>query len=185
MYDDFYLDDRPSICVVCGMNDETMLTKHHIIPYMFRKHFPEYLKNHSSYDVVVMCEEHHSNYEQEATKLKKILYKKYNIASENNLKLKKLSKTLLNVKLDIPKSRIIEIQNEIEKITGLEFDNITTYQLQCWSNNIDLGKEVVKNITDFQSFIEMWRQHFLDYAKPKFMSKHWKVKKSYFKNEIK
>ena len=33
------------------------------------------------------------------------------------------------------------------------------------------GKDAV------QGFVEMWREHFLEHAKPKYMPKHWDVKR--------
>ena len=42
----FYLQERRNICVVCGTQEN--LTKHHCVPYCFRKHFPNEYKSHTS-----------------------------------------------------------------------------------------------------------------------------------------
>src|SRR5271154_4010708 len=38
---------RQSICVVCGTDKD--LTKHHVVPTRFRKHFPVEIKSHASF----------------------------------------------------------------------------------------------------------------------------------------
>ena len=43
---------RENICVVCGDNNLSHLTKHHTIPYEYRRYFPDELKSHNSIYVV-------------------------------------------------------------------------------------------------------------------------------------
>ena len=183
--DDFHLSEKEPVCVVCGEKEASKLTKHHIIPYMFRKFLPDELKNYNSYDVVIICNEHHSAYEKHANDLKDIIFEEYGIKHHTNnyKRLKKLSKTLLNYKNRIPKERITEIKNEIEKISGIKFSKIRKAKLLEWSEDVNVGEAVVQKITDYQKFFERWRQHFLDHAKPKFMSEHWVVNKKLIYNE--
>ncbi|KAJ4457155.1 hypothetical protein PAPYR_7449 [Paratrimastix pyriformis] len=48
----------------------TALTKHHIVPYLYRHYFPHALKAHLSHDVVLLCHACHERYEQHADCLK-------------------------------------------------------------------------------------------------------------------
>lgn len=177
--DEFHLSEKEPVCVVCGEKDPSKLTKHHIIPYMFRKFLPDELKNYNSYDVVIICDDHHGEYERHATDLKEVIFQEYGVRhhTKDYKRLQKLSKTLLNYKNRIPKSRIEEIKCEIEEISGLRFNKIKKSQLLEWSEDVNIGEAVVRKIDDYQEFFERWRQHFLDYAKPKFMNEHWIVDK--------
>ncbi|KAL0219622.1 hypothetical protein P9112_005275 [Eukaryota sp. TZLM1-RC] len=47
-------------CVVCGQRETT---KHHVVPYTYRKHFPYTLKCNQSFDVVNLCNDCHQKYE--------------------------------------------------------------------------------------------------------------------------
>ena len=57
-------------CVICGKTSE--LTLHHVIPYLFRRHFAAKDKDHSRQWCVLLCEDHH----QEAEILMEDVYRK-------------------------------------------------------------------------------------------------------------
>lgn len=52
---------RDNKCIVCGTEED--LTKHHVIPYTFRKLMSPKLKDHRSEEIVPLCEHHHREYE--------------------------------------------------------------------------------------------------------------------------
>jgi hypothetical protein len=52
---------RVNKCLVCGTEEN--LTKHHVIPYTFRKLMSPELKDHRSEEIVPLCEDHHREYE--------------------------------------------------------------------------------------------------------------------------
>lgn len=64
----FYTMDRSNQCVVCG-NKEKYL-KYHIVPLLYRQHFPNSFKSHRSHDVVLLCLECHEQASRETEKLK-------------------------------------------------------------------------------------------------------------------
>lgn len=177
----FGLEEIHNRCVVCG--SEEYLTRHHIVPYCYRKYFPEELKSHNFHDVVSMCASCHDSYERKADELKLELAIKYNaplnagIEVDNKLiKLVKIAKTLLYTK-SIPKKRIDFLKkvlktelnvgrlsnSKIEKISNMEYVKIKKTH----------GEIVMSNIYDIQDFIKMWRQHFMKNNNCKYLSKNW------------
>ena len=68
--DNYNISDKENICVVSGCDDWTKLTKHHVVPYMYRKWFPLEYKSRSCHDIVLITLENHHNYEIKANKLK-------------------------------------------------------------------------------------------------------------------
>ena len=67
----FYVGEKENLCVVCG--DEDSLTKHHIVPTCFRRHFPAEYKSHLSHDVLLVCEACHEAYEYHAYQKKTVI----------------------------------------------------------------------------------------------------------------
>ena len=55
--DAFYSADRLNKCVVCGATEN--YSRFHVVPTLYRTHFPDNLKSHRSHDVVLLCFECH------------------------------------------------------------------------------------------------------------------------------
>lgn len=54
LYDDnFYTVDRENKCVCCGKEKD--YSRFHVIPTLYRQHFPDELKSHRSHDIVLLC----------------------------------------------------------------------------------------------------------------------------------
>jgi cation-transporting P-type ATPase D len=54
IYDDqFYVVDRKNICVVCGKDKD--YSRFHVVPTLYRTHFPDELKSHRAHDIVLLC----------------------------------------------------------------------------------------------------------------------------------
>ena len=51
--DEFYVKEKSNMCVCCGAEQNYL--RFHVVPTMYRKHFPEEFKSHSSHDVVLLC----------------------------------------------------------------------------------------------------------------------------------
>lgn len=173
----FQLSTKDAGCVVCGETKVENLTKHHIVPYMFKKYFPDELKNYNSYDVAMMCLIHHDEYEKKANELKNQIFYEFGLPTFETqteyLKLRKLAGALLVYKESIPKSRIKEIKGIIEERTKEKASKENLIKLA--SQDFDMGKMVVEKITNFEEFVIRWRKHFIENAKPKFMSEHWDI----------
>lgn len=192
--DPFYLSPKEDICVVSGVN--TNLTKHHIVPTCFRKHFPEKYKNHASHDVVLLNRKIHDKYEKDATSLKKEIAKKYNVPMQKTIKIskykfKKIQESARIILEDFEKNNIEKSEKtihrkyirfftnkkkvskkDVERILKLSYSDATSCQ-----NNISYGESVVKNLDSIEEFIIMWRKHFVDKTQPKFLPEYWDVNK--------
>lgn len=186
--DEYYLSSKKNMCVVCGETEIEILTKHHIVPIEYRKHFPEVLKSRSSHDVVVICQEHHYEYENNfAQKRKRELEIFYDI-SEPKLSTDKKrtykAYCLANLLMDtekvhkIPEERIILMTNEIKDVFGHDdLYEITKHNINeiIENENLIIGKQIVDKIQNFETFIKGWRQHFIHSMSPLYMPDGWSV----------
>lgn len=187
--DDYYLTLKENRCVVTGEKDITMLTKHHVVPYMYRKHFPLEYKDRSSHDIVLMTKKEHSNYERKADLFKIELEKKYGIYDEYN-KMKKqydfykksasYANVIIKHKNKIPKDRLIFLYSEIIKLSGVKPTSrnlrlLVKEDRRIFKKEIERGKFLVDKINNYKEFCIMWRKHFVENTNPKFLPKGWDV----------
>jgi hypothetical protein len=156
---------------------------------MYRRHFPLDIKGRSSHDVVVICVDHHTEYEAVATELKNKLNVEITgerIVSEAKpgLHVARYCRTLCNNSHRIPEDRKQEMIKYVAEHIGGE---VTTermydfYQEYEASNGSAPGKVVVDNLKtkqDIQDFIVFWRKHFIDTMNPKFMIDFWDINRS-------
>lgn len=195
-YKDYYLGEKKNVCVVCGTSED--LTKHHVVPQFYRKHFPVQIKARSSHDLVVICHKDHYDYETEAGKLSKQIAIEYGVSIHSGT-LKKAPRRSSNwgqydilrglsialSKPGIPEKAIEEIKLKITKINGsLPSDE----ELKIIANSIPISKShskikeqthgylVVQKLIEtntLNEFSQRWRHHFLEISKPKFMPNGW------------
>ncbi|XP_033757697.1 exonuclease 3'-5' domain-containing protein 2-like isoform X2 [Pecten maximus] len=192
--DDYYLQDKENICVVCGV-DESYIRKC-VIPREYRKYLPHRLKEHSSHDVLLMCVPCHMESTQHDSVLRYQLADQCNAPIDNGSgiklhldeelrKVQSASKALLKSRDKIPVERREALENTIKSF--YDVDEITD-ELLHKAVDIDYkirnkyykphGKRVVthmKKNDGLFNFEKRWRQHFLDTMKPKFMPKSWSV----------
>lgn len=193
--DDFYLQSRQNCCVVCGATDN--LTRHHCVPYMYRKNFPEQMKIHSSHDILVVCVDHHEEYERKADEFKRSIAKKVGLPypsvhktfDREKGRIASLANAILKYREQIPVDKQIKMLAELREKTGktlfneMEIENLAnSYSGPVADpNNINHGKEVIDRIVGrngFESLFEFaseWRKHFLDTMNPQFMPDNWDV----------
>jgi len=179
------LDEMLNICVNCG-GDE-FLTRHHIVPYCYRKFFPLELKSHQSHDILSMCSSCHEDYEVKSFKLKESLSVQYGVPINGNIidnkefiKIVKKANCLnSDIKNSIPKERLKTISNDIKDYFG--WKRLTKSRLRKLVNQ-DIryhrktnGELIVEKINDFNEFTKMWRKHFLDNNKCEFLPKNWSI----------
>jgi hypothetical protein len=183
---DFGLSEMGNICVTCGTKE--YLTRHHVVPYCYRRYFPLEIKSHNFHDVLSLCVDCHENYERKADGLKKNLSETYNAPingevetiKKDMVKFIKIASTILSPNKNIPIERLNILKNEFKSYFGIK--RLTKKKLESIvkikSNFIKKthGEIVIENIDDIQSFIQMWRSHFLEHNKCEHLPKNWSIK---------
>lgn len=168
-------------CVCCGSHKE--LTKHHVVPYVFRKRFPVKFKSNNHYDVLALCVDCHEEYEVHATKLKndmieqakKIGQKQDKLTVEQKRVLKAaLALDKINGNRSVPKERIKELKAIVSSM-----DKQEVFALKEWHNNKTENHWVCEIMVHYQTeeelfeFIKLWRKHFKLIMKPKYLLDSW------------
>lgn len=177
--------NRSNVCVVCGTDKN--LTKHHVVPYQYRKHFPLVYKSNNHFDILAVCVAHHEEYEREADRLNLLLNKECGICTKGNMlvgaevdafKIRKLINALIANSQDIPATR----RDIMLKKIGAFFNVGNVDMKSLPSLSMHLTQEVPKlvpaalivaNSKDVNAFIVRWRRHFLETMKPQFMTSGW------------
>lgn len=183
-HDPFYTQVRDNHCVVCGRKEA--LNKHHVVPYVFRKRFPIEYKSNNHHDVLSICVECHEAYETHATIYKKEMARRLNVAFDTalteedilNIKIKKARNLLKNYNAGVytnqqGKAAVIP-PDRIAYLQTLASQPITARDNQCfWADAIIAN--ILKEGT-LQEFIESWREHFIEFAKPQYLPNYWSIK---------
>jgi hypothetical protein len=167
---EYYNEIRENKCVKCGTEEH--LTRHHIVPSKFRRHFPLSYKDRSSFDIVILCSHCHEDIE----KLMYPLEKRYlklagKLIDENNqiIKRNKQRKRLISLrekKLDYLGAFQTFFQNpDMSLKDALE----APIELE---EEIDLYKEVIDKV-NLEDFIINWRKNFIRIAEYPYLSPKW------------
>jgi len=187
--DEYGLSEKENKCVVCGR--ETELTRHHIVPYTYRKHFPDDIKSHNSHDVVPICIEHHTEYEEKyGVPLKQEIATLYgaplDVESHTRTSLTtvvKYAKLISNRYYSLPYKRIKKMVETIRQYHGdvgrlrhviLIYSSVDLSTTKAESH----GQVVVNRVIEMdflQGFVEIWRNNFVLSMEPKFMPEYWTV----------
>ncbi len=182
----FGLTEMKNICVNCGKTSE--LNRHHVVPYCYRKYFPLKLKSHNFHDVLSLCVGCHEKYERQADKLKEFLSIEHNapingetIDNKELMKYSKMAMTLIKEDINqIPRKRVNHLKNSIKSHFGIK--RLTKKKLEEISGikatiiNRTHGEIVISKISDIQSFVEMWRNHFVENNSCQYLPKDWSIK---------
>jgi hypothetical protein len=177
---------RKNVCVVCGTNDDCSF--HHIVPRCYKKYFPNSLKSHNNYDVMLMCIPCHRKYERVAYEFKKQLAEKYGTESVSDMSSEARTKsyavesasTLLKHGTKMPSYRIAQLQQNIKKfikkelLTERDITEIALLRPEKKTASSYLVAQKLKTEEEIKKFIITWREHFLNTMKPKFMPDFWK-----------
>lgn len=183
----FYLQDRENKCCVCGTVED--LSKHHVIPYCYRRHMPVDIKESNYFDVLPVCLDCHAAYEKKAQSKRQEFAQRYDAPIEgvNNWLAQrpfKHARTLQLYGKSIPESRrqqmIKMIADDLGK-TDLTNQDIEEYAKVNDNSEIpefkSHGKIVVTKIESFQNFFEEWRSHFVSTMEPKYLPKNWEIER--------
>ncbi len=182
----YLLSDKDNICVCCG--NKKKLTRHHVVPYVFRKFFPYEWKLWSIHDIVLLCERCHDRYEVEADKLKKKLGQKYGARFNDSNRTDPVAyraisagSALIKYSHIIPKHQQELLLNALRKyykkdeITAEDIANSPKISPTVKDDDfIPYGKFIVSKVK-IEEFVVLWRKHFLEHAKPKHLPKFWDV----------
>lgn len=179
--DAFYTQKMDDHCVVCGTTEE--LTKHHVVPYQFRRILPVHYKGRNHHDILLVCWTCHERYEREADKLKEVILHDYGFSKpfeispeeQHNRRVQSAKhiieelengtlKSRNGVQAKIPKDRLLTLQ----KTANLPEMVVP----EAWQPKFLKKMENEKALHDF--FI-MWRNHFVDTMKPQYLPKYWQV----------
>lgn len=188
----YYLAKKENRCVVCGLDELSELTKHHIVPYEYRKNFPLDVKEHSSHDIVSICKLHHSEYEvKHANTLKKIFEGIHDaplnitIFEKKTLVMYSYANALFRHGDKMNKTRQTEMIAYIQMFQHDIVDSKLIEKLAKTNvkSTMNLGKRhgeiVYSQIKDnLQEFVETWRQNFTETMNPEFMPIGWDVKRN-------
>ncbi len=195
----YEVSEKTTHCVVCGAKEN--LSKHHVVPYCFKKFFPDEFKRHNSYDVLFTCIDCHHKYELAANKFKAKLFdgtdlSGYNECQRNNLGMNFFAKSLLKYKDRMPAEKVSLFEQKLSSFYSVEISCLTDEFL---SNIIEknnnkyhkANKKITENRNilaikkfsekedltreDYIDFIVAWRRHFVEHAKPKHLSPYWEV----------
>jgi exonuclease 3'-5' domain-containing protein 2 len=179
---------RENKCVVCGNNDLSVLTKHHLIPYEYRRYFPDELKSHNSSYVIPICVNCHENYEHNfAIHLKNKIAQEYNASKNGKTNerhhAEKYIIALMKHRNKMPSERIAHLHTlliEAMADAGVNIDHndlddetLENYLEFFHSNDETVdnrhGKIVADKCKDLNAFSKRWVDHFIRSMKPQFM----------------
>lgn len=183
--DAFYMQHRKNMCVVCGSDDR--LTRHHVVPYAFRRFLPAEVKDHSYHDVLLLCIDCHEKYEHHALSLKRKLSEEYGVPVDgifdarlaNDMRrVKGYARVLLEHNTLIPEERKTYLLDFIKKTFNTDNPDLDSISKMEFEWDVKTQAEViVSQLTDVRSFLRLWRGHFVETMQPKFMPEHWDIER--------
>lgn len=194
--DAFFLSKKEGKCVICGAEND--LTRHHVVPYMYRRHLPDDAKANNHHDVLPICKPCHEGYERFADELKNLLAKTYDAPLHTSILNKYLSDKGLSLAISsatallryghqLPPHVAQEKRQQVSDYLGhpatdAEIDGLVKESNEYCERMKDAHSRKVVTLMDVQSLVETWRQHFISTMSPKFMPPHWDVKRRYDNN---
>ncbi len=187
--DEFYLQSRDNLCVVCGSTEG--LSRHHVVPHCYVRQMSQQFR-HNSHDVLPMCVPCHELYEQtHSASLRQELADEYNAPINGNGEFVfpkpsvKAAYVLLKYQSQLPEYRQQELRHQICKELGRQPSDDDLQQLANMPKDMRKSDEfkthgelVVSQITDLDAFVARWRSHFIETMKPKHLPRLWNVSRS-------
>lgn len=185
--DKYFLQELKNMCVVCGTTEK--LSRHHVVPICYRRHFPEIIKDRNHYDILLVCKECHHKYETHASILKKIIAQEYDVKHAAPVVDRKLGKVVSAAHAlqkhyeNIPEARREELLSILYDFYGHknlkpeEIENATKIPYQSGGHTKTESKLVVEKLDNINEFVRRWREHFITYTKPQYLPQHWRIDK--------
>lgn len=182
----YNLSKLETICVVCGSNKN--LSRHHVVPYVFKKHMPEEIKSHSHHDVLLLCRKHHDDYELISNNFKKQLFEKFSLnklQEKDKIKIKVVKQIQSIKKIEAlvfyknKEKAISIIKEKIASQLNMSADEIDIdsiyYNFNQAIKDRDFHKLLIEKTENLHSFIKMWRMHFVETMNPQYLPKNWDI----------
>jgi len=185
---EYHLRPKINQCVVCGA--EKQLTKHHVLPVIFQRHYPNERGDAGvrSHDLLLLCLDCHQMYEQDfANPVREEMAQQYGAnrhhLHETNVNLSRVVQTAKTLtRGNIPVAVQHELLSRIKSYFGDEPTDKDVAQLAklTWKDTTrvakraDLGKKVTA-VWDLGELRKFWRRHFIESMKPQFLPEGWSV----------
>lgn len=173
-------------CCVCG--GPQRLTRHHVVPGCYRGPLHHDRNYHDFYDILIVCADCHDRYEKvHARRLRHELCKRYGVPIEDagmvwpeGHEAMRAAGALVRHGGRIPAERIAKLQANIASHLGREPREADMLRLaeMRWQpmqgpDYASHGELLVARIEDMQAFWRMWRTHFTEKMKPRFLPSDW------------
>jgi hypothetical protein len=174
--------ERDTVCVVCGVVND--LTKFHVVPSQFKKHFPDNKKEHNSSDVVLLCGNCSVNANHITDIFKKIIFNMLNVSPKNFTDPVKINIRKFAMKINKNKSHGKPYDTELQMLKtllGRENDTFTDQELQeyhvlssdtSYKGFSTIGEYVTnafKESNKIDYFSTKWRDNFVQNLEPKYL----------------
>lgn len=182
----YYTQAMENRCVVCGSTEN--LNKHHVVPYVFRSRLPVALKESNHHDILPTCVDCHEAYEGFATDYKTQLAAQvgYVIHTSSMTEEQRNNRKIISARALINRYDSGLLRNDRGEIVNIPVDRLKAIRAKAqeqltqevplngavWADVI--MKKVLQDDSLFD-FVKAWREHFLEYAKPKYLPNHWSV----------
>lgn len=185
---DWYLVEHKNQCVVCGEKDANLLQKHHVVPACLRKWMKEGLKSHRSFDVLMVCETCHRDYETEAEIFRRQLAAEvgmdaigkgaqWQILNEKEQGIR-YARSLIDHK--VPETAAEKMQKQIIELLGVlpeDEAQVAAIQNELRKQRRALADQwfraLVEKHVPSEDLIVRWRRHFVEAMNPRFLEPEW------------
>lgn len=176
VYSKYEVEPKEHKCVVCGTDQE--LTRHHVVPYRFRKYLPEEYKNRSIFDILPVCRPCHNDYHSAADVFIIGIFKQFNVVDRRKeiKSIRNCVSTLSRHYDKIPEDRKTSLIARVEEHTGNPLDMDKLHELMeelLVEESLCLPDLDLIGMYEVTAFIRMWRRHFVDTMEPKHLSQTW------------
>ena len=188
---EMHLVDRMNECVICGLSDGdgVGMCRHFVVPYCYRRHLPPVYKNHSCFDIVLLCGTCKLQANEKAEVLKNEISNEFHVpvdgvggATVEQLKAYKGAKVLVTHGQKLPADRRLALEAPIRALLGTaDNDELPWNEVQAFVKNFHQEKDftchgelVLSAVGDaWPAFVVRWRTHFVNTLKPRFLPEWW------------
>lgn len=196
MDDPYFLAPKYNRCVVEGREDN--LSRHHIVPACYWRHFPAWVRTHNEYDLVPLCVSCHDQYETVADELKRELAEEYNAPGRphraiNRItsQLRSAANALMRYGDQLPPARAEELRQLLKDFypreATIEDEGQLIEHFAETHHRTNVGRFIASQLTtpdEINDFIVRWRTHFIETMDPAFMPEHWSIERRVYPGHL-